>query len=211
MILTIFGATGMVGKKLVRYALANGFDVRAFGRNIQNLIDADLRNDHLEAIHGYVFNETDVYNAVKGADAVISVLGGSVDGTDKTRSLGMKNIIEQMYKAGVKRIIALGGSGVLDNGKGDYIMDSDNYPKQYLAVGKEHLEAYLSLKESGLDWTYVCAPDIHDAEFTNTYKTRAKYMVEHGSHQITSGDLAEFMLKEVSDKSYMQERVAISL
>ncbi len=64
MILTIFGATGMVGKKLVRYALANGYDVRAFGRNVQNLIDADLRNEHLEAIHGYVFNETDVYNAV---------------------------------------------------------------------------------------------------------------------------------------------------
>lgn len=211
MILTIFGATGMVGKKLVRYALANGYDVRAFGRNVQNLIDADLRNEHLEAIHGYVFNETDVYNAVKGTDAVISVLGGSVDGTDKTRSLGMKNIIEQMNKAGVKRIIALGGSGVLDDGHGNYIMESDNYPKQYLAVGKEHLQAYLYLKDSNLDWTFVCAPDIHDAEFTDTYKTRAKYMVEHGRHQITSGDLAEFMLKEVADKSFIQERVAISI
>ncbi len=210
MILTIFGATGMVGKKLVRYALANGYDVRAFGRNVQNLIDADLRNEHLLAIHGYVFNESDVYNAIKGADAVLSVLGGSFDGTDKTRSLGIKNISEQMKRAGVKRIIALGGTGVLDDGKGNYIMDSENYPKEYLPVGKEHLKAYLYLKDSGLDWTFVCAPDIHDAEFTNDYRTRATYEVEHSHHKITSGDIAQFMLKEVTDTSFIHERVGIS-
>jgi len=210
MILTIFGATGMVGKKLVRYALADGYDVRAFGRNVESLIDADLRNEHLTSIHGYVFNETDVYNAVNGADAVLSVLGGNFDGTDKTRSLGIKNIVAQMQKAGVKRIIALGGTGVLDDGKGNYIMDSEDYPKQYLPVGKEHLQAYLNLKDSGLDWTFVCAPDIHDAEFTNKYKTNATYEVANSRHQITSGDLAEFMLKEVPDKSFIRVRVGIS-
>ena len=34
MIITIFGATGTVGKELVKQALFNGHQVRAFGRNV---------------------------------------------------------------------------------------------------------------------------------------------------------------------------------
>src|SRR5690348_7629400 len=115
MILTVFGATGQVGKRIVRYALAKGHTVRAFGRNITKLIDEDIRNDQLKAIKGAVFDEGEVLNAISGADAVLSVLGGSFDGIDKARSLGMKNIVAQMEKAGVKRIIALGNFGILSS------------------------------------------------------------------------------------------------
>ena len=69
--ITVFGATGMVGKRVVAQALAKGFSVNAFGRNVEDLIDKDNRDEHLSAIKGYVFDETDVYKAVKNADAVI--------------------------------------------------------------------------------------------------------------------------------------------
>lgn len=88
----------MVGKHIVRYALSLGHNVKAFGRNVESLIDEDLRNYNLETVKGYVFNEDDVFDAVKGSDAVLSALGGSFDGIDKTRSLGIKNIITQMKK-----------------------------------------------------------------------------------------------------------------
>ncbi|MBC7589073.1 MAG: NAD(P)H-binding protein, partial [Chitinophagaceae bacterium] len=114
MVITIFGATGQVGKRAVYQALAEGHTVKAFGRNVDNLIDEDLRNQNFEAIKGHVFDEADVLHAVTGSHAVLSTLGGSIDGIDKTRSLGMKNIIFQMQRAGVKRIVALGGSGVLN-------------------------------------------------------------------------------------------------
>ena len=43
------------------------------------------------------------------------VIGGAMDGTDKSRSLGMKNIVQQMQRAGVDRIISVGGLGILDD------------------------------------------------------------------------------------------------
>jgi len=98
MILTVFGATGMVGKHVVQQALAKGYTVKAFGRNIAGFLDEETRNTNLHAVKGYVFDEKEVYEAIKGSDAVISVLGGSFDGKDKTRSLGIKNIITQMEK-----------------------------------------------------------------------------------------------------------------
>src|SRR4051812_3037518 len=166
MIISVFGATGQVGLRIVRLALAKGFTVRAFGRSIEDMIDEDLRNKNFEAIKGYVFDEEQVYNAVKDADVVLSALGGSFDGADKTRSLGLKNIVTQMEKANVKRIIAVGGMGILNATDDTFIIDTPNYPEMYLPVGREHLKAYFVLNGSSLDWTFVCPPDIKNEDAT---------------------------------------------
>lgn len=210
MILTVFGATGMVGKHIVAYALALGHHVKAFGRNVESLIDEDLRNTNLESIKGYVFNEDDVFDAVQGSDAVLSALGGSFDGTDKTRSLGIKNIAAQMEKAGVKRIVALGGRGILNAEDNTLLIDKPTYPKEFLPVGKEHLQAYLYLKESNLDWTIVGAPDIVDEEATGEFITAADRPPNPAKRKINAGDLALFMLSEAATNQYIKHRVGIS-
>src|SRR6266487_5193154 len=146
MIITVFGATNKVGKRVVQMALASDNKVRAFGRNMEGLIDEDLRNENFTTIKGYVFSNGDVFDAVSGCDAVVSALVGAVDGADKTRSLGMKNIIAQMQKAGVNRIIAVGDSGVLEDDDFGYILNNPKYPDLYRAVSIEHLKAYEYLK-----------------------------------------------------------------
>ena len=208
--ITVFGATGLVGKRIIELGLAHGYHMTAFGRNVEGLIDKDARDEHFTAMKGYVFDAADVLKAVKGADAVISTLGGSMDGTDKSRSLGMKNIIQQMEKAGVKRIVALGGMGVLDDKDGNYLIDSPTYPEEYLAVGQEHLQAYNSLKDSALDWSFVGSPDIIDAGETGNYITSADHVPEPDNYKINAGDLAEFMLKEAGSNNYVRQRIGIS-
>jgi hypothetical protein len=208
--ITIFGATGMVGKPLVKSALAAGHTVIAFGRDVTSLLDEDEANDYLKAYKGYVFDEQEVYEAINGSDAVISVLGGAFDGSDKTRSLGMKNIIKQMDKAGVTRIVALGGMGILNAKEDGLIIDQPSYPTEYLPVGKEHLQAYQFLKESNLDWTFVCAPDIKDEASTGSYITRKDYPPASNQPRITAGDLAAFMLSEVSRNEFVRSRVGIA-
>jgi putative NADH-flavin reductase len=208
--LTVFGASGMIGKFVVSHALSLGHEVVAFGRNVENLIDADLQNDKLEVVKGYVFDEDRVYKAVKGSDAVISVLGGSFDGSDKTRSLGIKNIIEQMERAGVQRIVALGGLGILQANEDEIILDQPGYNPEYLPVGKEHLQAYKLLEASNLNWTVVGAPNLIDAPATGKYITNADYSPTPNNGAINGGDLAAFMIKEASENHYVKKRVGIS-
>ncbi len=210
MTITIFGATGMVGKYLVAQALAKDYNVKAFGRNVENLIDEDLRNDQLQAIKGYLFDEDEVYKAVKGSDIVISVLGGGFDGTDKTRTLGIKNIIAQMKKAGVTRILALGGLGVLNADDETYILDTPDYPEEYKAEGREHLQAYLYLKESGLNFTFVCPPNILNTDTTGNYTTSKDIAPEPNNWEIAAGDIAEFMLSNLTSAEFIGHRVGIS-
>ncbi len=206
--LIVFGATGQVGKQLVQQALFKGHHVKAFGRNVYTTVF--LQSDDLQLVQGALFDEGEVYKAVKGCDAVLSAIGGASDGSDKTRTLGMKNIIKQMNKAGVKRIVALGGLGVLNADETSLLIDKEDYPPEYKAVGLEHKKVFELLNESGLDWTFVCSPDIIDKGPTGSYVTNAGYPPEQNKYRINTGDLAMFMLNELEKNEYVKHRVGIS-
>jgi len=208
MTITIFGATGMVGKELIRHCQAKGYSIKAFGRNVEGMIDKDIRDDNFKAVKGSVFDEHEVLKAVTGADAVLTALGGAYDGTDVTRSLGMKNIVAQMAKAGVKRLIGVGGMGVLNADAETLIMDTPDYPQQYLPVGQEHLKAYEYLEASDLDWTFVCPPNILPKPADGIFITEANYATK--GYEINAGNLAAFMVMEISANNFVHQRVGIS-
>ena len=124
MTIIVFGATGMVGKQLVQQALFKGHTVKAFGRNVFSEYEPETKN--LELVKGALFDAGEVADAIKGCNAVLSALGGGFDGNDKTRTLGIKNIIAQMKKDNVQRIIAVGGMGVLNADEITLIVDTEN-------------------------------------------------------------------------------------
>jgi hypothetical protein len=203
----VFGATGQVGLQLVKQAVWRNHQVKAYGRNV---FDIDFEHENLELVKGALFDEKEVYHALKNCDAVLSAIGGSFDGTDKTRSLGIKNILQQMKKAGVKRIIAVGGAGILNADEHTLIIDTENYPKEYLPVGNEHRKAYEYLLAADPDWTFVCSPDIINGGPTGHYITSRDYAPQPNEGRIYAGDLAQFMLNELEENKFVKARVGIS-
>lgn len=208
MTVTIFGATGMVGSQLITHAMAKGWIVKAFGRNVESLIDKDLHTENFKAIKGYVFDAGEVRHALKGSDAVLSALGGDTSGTSKSRSLGIKNIVTQMKQTGVSRIVALGGAGILPDNEGNYLMDATEFPPELIPVSMEHRQAYLYLKESGLDWTFVCPPSIFNNAADNKFTAYAEAAPE--GFRISAGNLALFMVEELERRTYLHQRVGLS-
>lgn len=209
MTVTIFGATGMIGSELITHAMTKGWKVKAFGRNIEPLIDKDLHaDDNFSVIKGYVFDAGEVKFALKGSDLVLSALGGGMTGTDKSRSLGMKNIITQMKASGIKRIVALGSNGILPDNHGNFLMDSEEFPPELIPVSLEHRQAYQYLQESGLDWTLVCPATVVARSANNNFVTAGEKLV--AGNEVSSGNLALFMVEEAERNAYPQKRVAIS-
>ena len=198
----------MVGKYLVKQSLLRGHIVKAFGRNVFTAGFAE--NENLKLLPGALFDATEVYDAIKGSDAVFSAIGGGMDGNDKSRSLGMKNIVAQMEKSTTKRIVAIGGMGILNDDDEKLIMDLPDFDKQYMAVSKEHLLAYEYLKNSSLEWTMLCPPDILPADVTGIYHTASNHLPAPNQYKINAGDLALFMLNAVEKNEYPYQRVGIS-
>ena len=206
--LIVFGATGLVGKQLVKQALHNGHQVKAYGRNV--FTEDFPKDDNLELVQGALFDERQAYKAIKGCDAVLAALGGAAGDTEVTRSLGMKNIVAQMQKAGVARIVALGNIGMLNEDEETLVMEAPGYPAELYHEGREHFKAYETLKSSNLEWTFVCPPDIVDGAPSGDFHTSADYPPNPVKNEISSGDVALFMLNELERKQFTGHRVGIS-
>lgn len=205
----VFGASGRTGRRVCRMALEHGHEVTAF---IQENETLDLDDKNLHLIKGDIFNEAKVALNIQGKDAVISVIGEpTLDVSTHVRSVGMKIIVESMEEAGVTRLVAVAGAGILDqNGvDGKLIMDDPDFPPAFLAVSREHLDAYNRLKASNLQWTIVCPPPILIEEGpTGHYRIEAN---KHpGGDHVTYGDMAKFIVTEVEKGKYTHNRVGIT-
>jgi putative NADH-flavin reductase len=207
MTIIVFGATGQMGRQLVKQALWKGHAVKAFGRNMHEL---EVEGEKLHKIKGSVFDEAEVKAAMKGCNAVLSALGGTIGETDVTRSLGIKKIITAMKALSIKRIVAIGGMGILNGQEeGKYIFDNEDFPEEYKAVTREHFKVYEQLKASVLSWTLLCPPDLIDASYTGTIQVAESYPPST-IYKINTGDLAVFMVNELTENNYVNCRVGIS-
>jgi len=87
----------------VQLALAEGYEVVAYARNPAKL---DIKDKRLEIVQGELHDQAAIEEAVKGSDAVISLLGPTGASKGLPISKGMQMILQAMKKHGVKRIIA---------------------------------------------------------------------------------------------------------
>src|SRR5829696_471025 len=93
--LTVFGATGGVGREVVNQALDRGDHITAYVRNPAKL---DITLPNLTVIAGELTDREAVQHTVRGADTVISALGPSLDRKATGMPLvdGTRAIVEAM-------------------------------------------------------------------------------------------------------------------
>jgi len=106
MTITVFGASGAIGKLFIRKALDKGFKVRAYVRNTSKF---DLTHQNLVTIQGELHDFDKVKHAISDADAVISTLGPPLKRKNDVFAVleGHKNIVTAMEMAKVKRFITI--------------------------------------------------------------------------------------------------------
>ena len=100
---TVFGATGQIGRLVVGELLAGGHEVTVYVRSPGKLGRIDPR---LVTVAGELSDEARIQQAVRGSDAVISALGPllrrGLTGTPVTD--GTKNIVAAMQTEHVETL-----------------------------------------------------------------------------------------------------------
>jgi len=212
--ITVFGATGQIGKLLVKQALDEGYQVVAYVRNTAKL--ANLKNPQLTIVKGTLNDTKHIEKAITGSYAVFSMLGPTewrkVGNMPITR--GTQNIVNAMKKQSVKRLIAIGTpSSIPDpvNDKFSLTMGVMRFFVRYTMANafKEFGGIGDVIQKSGLDWTIV--------RFLQPTDDPKKGNVKHGfvgrtkiGMSITRADIANFALKQVTDRTYINKMPAIS-
>jgi len=158
--ITVFGATGQIGKLLVKQALDEGYQVVAYARNGAKL--ASLDNPRLTIVEGELNTPKRIEEAVIGSDAVLSMLG-PIEWSKVGRlpvAEGTQNIVDAMKKHGVNRLIAIGTPSSIQDPKNDkptIMMRLLGLSVKYTMANafQEFDRIGYIIQKSGLDWTIV--------------------------------------------------------
>lgn len=200
----VFGATGGVGKSVVKQAVDNGFEVTAFVRTPSKL---EVTHENLNVVQGDAFNPAEVSAAIAGHDAVVSCLGSS-QGMKKSSELEemVKNIVAGMQDHGVKRIVYTASAGIyqeLPGVSGKLMM---GMLKNALT---DHRAAVDWIEAHGLTYTIVRPMGLTNGAFTGNYREAATGVPEK-SKSIARADVAHFILKALNDAQYENSSIGIA-
>ncbi|PRY00885.1 NAD(P)-dependent oxidoreductase [Allonocardiopsis opalescens] len=208
--LTVFGATGGTGRRLVDLALAAGHEVTAAVREPARLPERAPAAPAPHPVRCDVLDREQVAAAVAGADAVLSALGatdgGPVCGT------GVPHIIAAMKAHGVRRLVALSAAPVPDRDPGDrplYRLTVRPILRALFSAAYADLAVMEGeIFTSGLDWTVLRPPRLTDGPATGAYRTALRRNVP-GGYAISRADLAAEMLRVLDDSAAVRATVGI--
>src|SRR4051812_35434213 len=150
--IVVLGATGNVGRRIVKEALDRGHTVTAAARDAARASDPRARTVQVDAT-----NAESVVTAVRGADAVVSAVSPRPGSTGKAPSLVAvaRTLLSALPKAGVKRLLVVGGAGTLQGPDGVQIVDAPGFPEPYKPEALAQRDALATFRSEGADieWT----------------------------------------------------------
>jgi uncharacterized protein YbjT (DUF2867 family) len=208
---TVFGATGQIGRLVVSALLSGDHDVTAYVRNPGKLGHSDPR---LVTVIGELSDEARILQAVRGSDAVISALGPllrrSSRGTPVTD--GTRNIVAAMQTEHVGRYIGLATPSVPDE------RDTPTLKAKVLPMLAgllfpnaltELVGMTTAVTQSDLDWTIARITRPTNGKPKGTVRAGFLGSDKMGS-AMSRADIAAFLVAQLTDEAFSRAAPAIS-
>ena len=209
--IVLIGATGFVGSAILKEALDRGHEVTAIVRHPEKLqLHAKLHSQK-----GDVYNADDVARLVAGHEAVISAFNPGWGNPDiyNLQVKGTQAIISGVKKAGINRLLFVGGAGSLEVKPGVQSVDTPEFPKDWKQGSLATREALnLLRKEPSLDWSFLApSADLSPGQRTGKFRLGTDQLLKdaNGQSRISVEDYAMAMIDEVENPGHIRQRFTV--
>lgn len=211
MLITVVGATGRVGGRVVDEALARGHDVTAVGRHsgaFSSLPSA------VSTVVGDASRADEVARFGEDQDVVISATSPST-GADNELAAVARALLDGASRVGV-RLLVVGGAGslVVPGGDGTLAVDDPAFVSEsaqpVATACVEQLEVFR--RDSAADWTYLSpAAEMQPGERTGSFRTGTDELIvdTHARSRISMEDLAVALIDEAETPRHRRARFTV--
>ncbi|MEV4353327.1 NAD(P)H-binding protein [Nonomuraea sp. NPDC049625] len=200
--LAIFGATGRTGRVVLDQALERGHQVTALSRSPATI----PQHERLRVVTGDVRDFAPVAQTIEDAHAVVSTLGRQRRGPAICTE-GIRTILSAIAAGRPRRLLILSNYGVAESRHRSLYVAVSWLLERSVLRDKEHMEALVRPSET--EWTLVRAPILTSGPRTGRYRTGSDLRLTFTS-KVSRADIAEFMLSELEDNTYLRQGVAIT-
>lgn len=211
--IVLIGASGFIGSALLNEVLGRGIQTTAVVRHPEKI---KIFDPNLTVIKADVTSADTVAGIVQGADAVISAYnpGWNNPNIYEDTLKVYPAILEGVKRAGVKRLLIVGGAGTLFVAPGLRVIDTADFPKKIIPGAKSLGEFYLHtlMEEKEIDWVFFSpAGSIEPGERTGNYRLGKDDLIvnDKGESKISVQDYAKAMIDELETPVHHRERFTI--
>ncbi|MFF0457032.1 NAD(P)-dependent oxidoreductase [Nocardia africana] len=209
--ITVFGAAGTAGSRIVREALSRGHEVTAVGRGAGRPAVASAAASFRAAD---ATDPAQVKDVTAGSDVVISATrprpGREYELADVAAAL-----LDGLRGTGIRLLVVGGAGDLIVPGTGSTVMQMPDFPPDRrpiaLACHAQH-EVFRSAT-TDVDWTYLSPPALLEpGERRGTYRTGADELLgdSTGTSYISMEDLAVALLDEAEDPRHTRTRFTVA-
>lgn len=207
--IAIFGAGGMIGQRVTLEALVRGHEVKALLRHPE---DFPIAHPRLTVAQVNILEAASVAEAVTGYDAVVNATSAHKNDMDALTFYmhSTHAVIEGVKRAGVPRLLVVGGAGSLEVAPGVQLVDTPEFPSAWHA-GASALRDALPIYRNTADvnWTFFCpSAMIAPGKRTGSYQTGTNQLLtnEQGESYISAEDYAVALLDEIEKPQFERQR-----
>ena len=206
--ITVFGAAGNVGSRVVAEALSRGHEVTAVVRDPARFHELPAAAN---ARAGDAGNIKDVAEVSTGQDVVINATRPA-SGSESEIVATTKALMDGLARTGVRLLVVGGAASLLVPGTGGTtVIDDPNFlPASARDVAKASLDQYeVCRSEARVDWAYLCPPaQLAPGERTGNYRlgTNELLLDAEGNSTISMEDLAIVLLDEAEQPKHHRTR-----
>ena len=202
----LYGASGKAGSRILGELQTRGHEVTAVVRNKPDRLPAGVKSaqDDLSGV-------AEIAKTIAGADAVVSAYGPPANDTDQLIGV-VERLIEAVRKAGVPRLIVVGGAASLGVAPGVTLLASGHLPEAWVPIATSHAKAFEALKRSGVNWTYFSpAAFFEPGERTGKFRLGKDSLIADGKGEsrISMEDYAIALVDELEKPAHERARFTI--
>ena len=209
--IALFGAGGAIGQSIAEEALLRGHQVTAVVRDPAKF---KLAHEKLTVVKGDASDAESVATAVTGQDAVISAVGPTGGDTASKFLVNVAHgLINGLTRAGVSRLVVVGGAGSLEVAPGLQLVDAPVFPAALRGIALAHRDSLDVFRTVDLNWTYISPPAlIEPGERTGKYRQGRTQLLadEQGNSRISIPDYAIALLDEVESGTAFRSQTTVA-
>jgi putative NADH-flavin reductase len=199
----LYGASGMIGSRILAELVSRGHMVTAVVRNPDKISTPDVT-----VVKGDVTDTASVAATAKDADAAISAYAPPRADVE-TLVPAMRSLLAGLETAGVKRVLVVGGAGSLEVSPGLQLVDVPNFPEEWKGIALAHRDLLPVLQGSNLDWSCLSpAALIQPGVRTGKFRLGGKQLLTDakGESRISAEDYAVAMVDELENPAHVRQQ-----
>ncbi len=209
----LYGASGNIGRAIAEELLARGHTVTGVTR--RGTVEG-LAEERFTVAAGNATDPAGVAALAASHDAVVSAVGPQIGRENDRETIvgAAAALVEGLRKAGVRRLVTIGGAGSLESGPGRVVMDEPEFPAAWRANAEAQAEALRRYREvDDLDWTYVSpAAIIEPGERTGVYRIGGDTLLTdaEGTSRISYADYAAALADALEGDTAIRRRISVA-